>query len=105
MLHGGVNGCLWVALMGLSKLVAMLQRKVRKTQGGMNGSEGSCGRRGWDSLEDFGDRPADAAKDRFGTKDDSRADVQMGEEGSKRLALRCRYGRVCCSHRGRTPGG
>jgi hypothetical protein len=44
----------------------------------MNGSEGSCGRRGWDSLEDFGERPADAAKDRFGTKDDSPADVQLG---------------------------
>jgi hypothetical protein len=25
---------------------------------------------GWYSFEDFGDRPADAAKDRFGTKDD-----------------------------------
>ena len=51
----------------------------------MNGSEGSCGRRGGYSFEDFGDRPADAAKDRFGTKDDSRADVQLGEEGSKRV--------------------
>src|SRR3984893_17954855 len=34
----------------------------------MNGSGGSCGRRGWDSFEDFGQRPADAAEDRFGTR-------------------------------------
>jgi hypothetical protein len=55
--------------------------------GGMNGSEGSCSRRGWDSFEDFGQRPADAAENRFGTKDDSPANVQLGEEGRKRLAI------------------
>jgi hypothetical protein len=42
---------------------------------------------GGDSFEDFGRRPADAAEDRFRTEDDSRANVQVGEEGRKRLAL------------------
>jgi hypothetical protein len=55
--------------------------------GGMNGSEGSCSRRGWDSFEDFGQRPADVAENRFGTKDDSPANVQLGEEGRKRMAI------------------
>ncbi len=53
----------------------------------MNGSKSSGNRRGWDSFEDPGERPADAAKDRFGTKDDGAPNVQLGEEGSKRLAL------------------
>ena len=60
----------------------------------MNGSEGSCGRRGWDSLEDSCDRPTDAAEGYIGTKDDSPSDVQLGEEGSKRLAVRRRRDRV-----------
>ena len=45
-------------------------------------AQGSCGRCGWESFEDFGDRSASVAKDRFGTNDDGRADVQLGEEGS-----------------------
>lgn len=53
----------------------------------MNGSEGSCGRRGGNSFEDFGQRPADDEEGRFRSEDDSQANVQLGEEGRKRLAL------------------
>ena len=52
-----------------------------------HGSESSGSRRGWDSFEDFGQRPADAAENRFGTKDDGPANVQLGEEGRERLAI------------------
>jgi hypothetical protein len=68
-------------------IVRRLIEEQSEENGGMNGSEDSCGRRRGDSFEDFGQRPADAPENRFGIKDDGPANVQLGEEGSKRLAL------------------
>ena len=48
---------------GASRLrfVARSIEEQSEENGGMNGSEGSCGRRGWDSFENVGERPADTA--------------------------------------------
>ena len=82
----GVVGSPTLAGTGPSKLVARIPRKVRK-EGGMHGAKGSRGRRGWHSFEDFGERPRDAAEGCFRIQNDTPTDVQLGEEGRKRLAL------------------